>query len=173
MRCHHRALERVRRKLKSAPADTIEDLAREAMVTLFRLSRRAALADPDALVATLVDPRVRGPRAPAARAVRMAGPDPETGPLPEPAAGDGAQAIDMLELFRFVVLEHFKQHDAPCHELAEEFFAEQSWTAVARRAQVRHGTVIRRWSRCTEQIRELAYAQRGPLWEWAREARIV
>jgi hypothetical protein len=90
-------------------------------------------------------------------------------------AGDGASAIgvDMLELFRFVVLEHFKQHDAPCHELAEEFFAELSWTAVARRAQLRHSTVIRRWSRCTEQIRELAYAQRGPLWEWARAARIV
>ena len=163
----------MRRKLKAAPADTLEDLAREAMVTLFRLSRREVLADPDALVATLVDrvcvDHVRRRRGPSG----WMDPIPEKTPLPEPPAGAGAQAIDMLELFRFVVLEHFKQHDAPCHELAEEFFAEQSWTAVARRAQVRHGTVIRRWSRCTEQIRELAYAQRGPLWEWARAARIV
>ena len=79
----------------------------------------------------------------------------------------------MLDLFRFVVLEHLKQHDAPCHELAMDFYSEPSWTAVARRLQVRHVTVIRRWSRCMEQVRELAYAQRGPVWEWAREARIV
>jgi hypothetical protein len=44
---------------------------------------------------------------------------------------------------------------------------------VARRLQVRHNTVIKRWSRCMVQIRELAYSQRGPVWEWAREARIV
>lgn len=165
----------MRRKLKAVPADTIEDLAREAMVTLFRLSRREALADPDALVTTLVDrvcvDHLRRRRGPSGRL----DPIDEANAPPEPPAREAAYAVgvDMLELFRFVVLEHFKQHDAPCHELAEEFFAEQSWTAVARRAQLRHGTVIRRWSLCTEQIRELAYAQRGPLWEWARAARIV
>ena len=171
---HHRALERVRRALKPAAgpvaADTLEDLAREAMVTLFRLSRREALADPDTLLSTLVDrvcvDHVRRSRGPAARLEPV-------GEKTAPGDGAGAIGVDMLELFRFVVLEHFKQHDAPCHELAEEFFAELSWTAVARRAQLRHSTVIRRWSHCTEQIRELAYAQRGPLWEWARAARIV
>jgi hypothetical protein len=50
----------------------------------------------------------------------------------------------MLQLFRFVVLEHFKQHDCPCHELATDFFAELSWASVARRLQVRHNTVIKR-----------------------------
>jgi DNA-directed RNA polymerase specialized sigma24 family protein len=171
---HHRALERVRRTLKPAPRtlddETLEDLAREAMVMLFRLSRREALADPGTLLSTLVDrvcvDHVRRSRGPAARLE----------PVDEKAApGDGAGAtgVDMLELFRFVVLEHLKQHDASCQELAEEFFTELSWTAVARRAQLRHSTVIRRWSRCSEQIRELAYAQRGPLWEWARAARIV
>jgi len=165
----------VRRKLRSAPPDTLEDLAREALVTLFRLSRRETLANPDALAATLVDrvcvDHVRRLRGPAGRLDSLADAD---APL-EPPAHDSANApgVDMLELFRFVVLEHFKQHDAPCHELAAEFFAEQSWSNVARRLQVRHTTVIKRWSRCMEQVRELAYAQRGPVWEWAREARIV
>jgi DNA-directed RNA polymerase specialized sigma24 family protein len=145
------------------------------MVTLFRLSRRETLSSPDTLAATLVDrvcvDHVRRMRGPAGRLDARLDAD---APL-EPPPGDAATAtgVDMLELFRFVVIEHFKQHDAPCHELAAEFFAEQSWTSVARRLQIRHTTVIRRWSRCMEQVRELAYAQRGPVWEWAREARIV
>ena len=164
----------MRRKLRAAPPDTLEDLAREAMVTLFRLSRREALANPDTLAATLVDrvcmDHVRRMRGPAGRLDALEG----DAPLAT-TAGDaaGEVGVDMLELFRFVVLEHFKQHDAPCQELAAEFFAEQSWAAVARRLQLRHTTVIRRWSRCMEQVRELAYAQRGPVWEWARQARIV
>jgi DNA-directed RNA polymerase specialized sigma24 family protein len=165
----------VRRTFRSAPADTVEDLAREAMVSLFRLSRREALVNPDALAATLVA------RVCVDHARRMRGPSgwldapPETDAALELPAHDPAReaGADMLELFRFVVLEHFKQHDAPCHELATEFFAELSWSAVARRSQLRHSTVIRRWSRCMEQVRELAYAQRGPVWEWAREARVV
>jgi DNA-directed RNA polymerase specialized sigma24 family protein len=164
----------VRRKLRTAPPDTLEDLAREAMVTLFRLSRRGALADADALAATLVDrvcaDHVRRLRGPAGRLDAL---DADVTLAPPPGAAATVAGVDMLELFRFVVLEHFKQHDTPCLELAAEFFAEQSWTAVAKRLQVRHVTVIRRWSTCMQQVRELAYAQRGPVWEWAREARIV
>ena len=165
----------MRRTVRGAPADTVEDLAREAMVTLYRLSRREALVNPDALAATLVDRvcmdharRVRGPSG-WPDALPGAG-SPLELPAHDPAREVGA---DMLELFRFVVLEHFRQHDAPCHEMATDFFTELSWSAVARRLQLRHGTVIKRWSRCMEQVRELAYAQRGPVWEWAREARIV
>jgi DNA-directed RNA polymerase specialized sigma24 family protein len=157
------------------PPDTSEDLAREAMVTLFRLSRREKLSNPETLAATLVDrvclDHVRRLRGPAGRLDVLLDVD---APL-APPAGDAADetGVDMLELFRFVVLEHFEQHDAPCQELAAEFFAEQSWATVAKRLQVRHTTVIRRWSKCMEQVRELAYAQRGPVWEWARRARIV
>ena len=165
----------MRRKLKSLPEDTVEDLAREAMVSLYRLSRREALVNPDPLAATLVDrvcvDHVRRLRGPAGRLDPLSQKD---APLELPAPSPGSEAgVDMLELFRFVVLEHFKQHDAPCHELATEFFTELSWSAIARQRQLRHSTVIKRWSACMEQIRELAYAQRGPVWEWARQARIV
>jgi len=141
-------------------------------VTLFRLARREALANPDTLAATLVDrvcaDHVRRLRGPAGRLDAD-----KDAPLAPPPGAATEPGVDMLELFRFVVLEHFKQHDAPCLELAAEFYAEQSWAAVARRLQVRHTTVIRRWAKCMEQVRELAYAQRGPVWEWARAARIV
>ena len=165
----------MRRKLKSLPEDTVEDLAREAMVTLYRLSRREALVNPEPLAATLVDrvcvDHVRRLRGPAGRLDALSEKD---AALELPARSAGSEAsVDMLELFRFVVLEHFKQHDAPCHELAIEFFTELSWSALARQRQLRHSTVIKRWSACMEQIRELAYAQRGPVWEWARQARIV
>ena len=165
----------MRRKLKSLPEDTVEDLAREAMVTLYRLSRRETLVNPDALATTLVDrvcvDHVRRRRGPSARLDARPEKDAR---LELPAESPGIEAdVDMLELFRFVVLEHFHQHDAPCHELATEFFTELSWSALARRRQLRHSTVIKRWSACMEQIRELAYAQRGPVWEWARQARIV
>ena len=165
----------MRRKLKSLPEDTVEDLAREAMVTLYRLSRREALVNPDALAVTLVNrvcvDHVRRLRGPAGRLDALSEKDAAL-ELPSRSAGTEA-GVDMLELFRFVVLEHFKQHDAPCHELAIEFFTELSWSALARQRQLRHSTVIKRWSACMEQIRELAYAQRGPVWEWARQARIV
>jgi DNA-directed RNA polymerase specialized sigma24 family protein len=173
LRAH--ALQGVRRKLRFTPAGTIEDLAQEVMVTLFRLSQRERLVNPEALTTTLVH------RVCVDHVRRMRGPTGRLDPLPdgdsplELPAQDPSHEVgaDMLELFRFVVLEHFKQHDAACHELATDFFAELSWSTVARRLQLRHNTVIKRWSRCMEQVRELAYSQRGPVWEWAREARIV
>lgn len=169
------ALQLIRRRLRFSPAATLEDLAQEVMVTLFRLSQRETLVNAEALTTTLVHrvcvDHVRRMRGPSGRMDPLPDSDaPWELPAPDPAHDVGA---DMLELFRFVVLEHFKQHDAPCHELATEFFAEQSWTSVARRMQLRHNTVIKRWSRCMDRIRELAYTQRGPVWEWAREARIV
>ena len=169
------ALYRIRGRLRFAPAETLEDLAQEVMVTLFRLSQRETLLNPEALATTLVH------RVCVDHVRRMRGPTGRLDPLPdcdsalELPAPDPSQDVpaDMLELFRFVVLEHFRTHDVPCHALAAEFFAEQSWSAVAERLGLKHNTVIKRWSRCMEQVRELARSQRGPVWEWARAARVV
>jgi len=165
----------VRRKLRFTPATVTEDLAQEVMVTLFRLSQREPLLNPDALVTTLAN------RICVDHVRRMRGPTGRLDPLPEsdsplelPARAPASEVgADMLELFRFVVLEHFRQNDAPCHDMATQFFAEQSWSHVARQQQLKPNTVIKRWSRCMEQIREMAYTQRGPVWEWAREANLV
>src|SRR5262249_48747393 len=169
------ALQRIRRRLRFAPAETTEDLAQEVMVTLFRLSQRETLVNAEALATTLVH------RVCVDYVRRMRGPSGRLDPLPDtdgpwelPAPDPTREvAADMLELFRFVVLEHVRRHDVPCHELAADFFAEQSWSSVASRMHLRHNTVIKRWSRCMAQIRELAYTQGGPVWEWAREARLV
>lgn len=169
------AQQHVRRTLRTAPPPTVDDLAREVVVRLFRYSRREKLVRPEELVGTLarVVCRDHVRRRAGVRAMLNAIPDAD-GPLelppPDPEQESG---VDMLELFRFVVLEHFRQHDPACHELATEFFTEQSWSSVARRMQVHPRTIIRRWSSGMEQIRELAYTQRGPVWEWARAAGLV
>ena len=168
-------LQRIRGRLRFAPAETLEDLAQEVMVTLFRLSRREVLLNPEALATTIVH------RTCVDHVRRMHGPSGRLDPLPdsdaplELPAPDPSQQVpaDMLELLRFVVLEHFRTHDLPCHGLAVEFFAEQSWSQVAARLGVKHNTIIKRWSRCMEQVRELARSQHGPVWEWARDAHIL
>jgi len=169
------ALHRIRGRLRFAPAETLEDLAQEVMVTLFRLSQRETLLNPEALATTLVH------RVCVDHVRRMRGPTGRLDPLPEAdtpfelPSPDPSHEVpaDMLELFRFVVLEHFRVNDVPCHTLAVDFFAEQSWSAVAERLGLKHNTVIKRWSRCMEQVRELARSQHGPMWEWARAARIL
>lgn len=168
-------LHRIRGRLRFAPAETIEDLAQEVMVTLFRLSQRETLLNPEAFATTLVHrvcvDHVRRMRGPAGRLEPL--PDSGT-PLEWPAPDPSAEvSADLLELFRFVVLEYFEREDAPCHELAREFFAEHSWSAVAERLGLRHNTAIKRWSRCMERVRTWARTERGPLWEWARSAGVV
>ena len=144
-------------------------------MTLFRLSQRETLVNPEALATTLVHrvcvDHVRRMRGPSGRL----DPIPDSGsPLEWPASDpEDDVPADMLELFRFVVLEHFQARDVACHDLAREFFAEHSWSAVAERAGLRHNTVIKRWSRCMEQVRELARSERGPVWEWARAAGVL
>lgn len=169
------ALQRIRGRLRFAPAETLEDLAQEVMITLFRLSQRETLLNPEAMATTLVHrvcvDHVRRMRGPSGRLDPL--PDAD-GPLELPAP-DPSQDVpaDMLELFRFVVLEHFRTNDVPCHELAADFFAEQNWSVVSERLGLKHNTVIKRWSRCMEQVRSLAQSQHGPVWEWARAARVV
>ena len=142
---------------------------------LFRYTQRDPRVRPDELVATLARLvcRDHARRRLGARGLLHVVPDTDAPlelPPPDP---DRDAAVDMLELFRFVVLEHFRQHDPASHELAEAFFAEQSWLSVARRMQLPTHKVIRRWSDGAAEIRELAYTQRGPVWEWARAAGVV
>ena len=75
---------------------------------------------------------------------------------------------DLLELFRFFVVERFRELDFPCQELATRFYVEQSWSAVAEQMRLKHPTVIKRWARCMQQVRRLMSTQQGRLWEWAR-----
>lgn len=169
------ALHRIRGRLRFASAETLEDLAQEVMITLYRLSQREPLANPEAMATTLLHrvcvDHVRRMRGPSGRLDPL--PDAD-GPMELPAAAPSEDVPpDMLELFRFVVLEHFRVHDAPCRVLAVEFFAEHNWSAVAAQLGIKHNTVIKRWSRCMAQVRRLVDSQHGPLWEWARAARVV
>lgn len=169
------ALRRIRGRLRFASAETVEDLAQEVLVTIFRLSQREPIENAEAFATTLVH------RICVDHVRRMHGPAGRLEPLPEPGAPldlpapDPSHEVsaDMLELFRFVVIESFERQDAPCAELAREFFAEHSWSAVAEHLGIRHNTAIKRWSRCMERVRGWARTEQGPLWEWARSAGVV
>ena len=166
------AMQRIRAQVRSVSAAVLEDLTQELLVTLFRLSRRERLVHPEALVGTLahrvcVD-HVRRGRGPAGRL----DPVPDSGSALGPLASGPLRAapVDLLELLRFLVLEHLREQDASCQELASMFYAEQSWSSVAEQLGIRHHTVIKRWSRCTVRVRKLVSTQQGPVWEWARSA---
>lgn len=160
----------MRARLRSAPAETVEDLSQEVLVTLFRLSRRERLLEPQSLVHTLahrvcVD-HIRRQRGAAGRL----DPVPDADSPGEWVRGDPSADMptDLLELFRFLVLERFHELDAPCQDLATRFYTEQSWSTVAEQLGVRPATVIKRWARCMQQVRRLVRAQRGRLGDWAR-----
>ena len=161
--------------MRFAPAESIEDLTQEVLVRLFRLSQRETLENPEALATTMVHricvDHVRRMRGPSGRLDPLPeGDSPMELPAPDP---EHEVSVDMLQMFRFVVIEHFRTSDLPCHELAVDFFAELSWSAVSNRLGLKHNTIIKRWSRCMEQVRRLASAQSGPLWDWARTAGMV
>ena len=164
------ALRRIRTRLPRAGEETLEDLSQEVLVTLFRLSRREPLADApmlaDSLAQRVCVDHIRRTRGPSGRLDPVTEGDSPLGP----SAADAARAtpVDMMDLFRFLVLEQFRELDAPCEELASMFYAEQSWSVVAERLGLRHQTVIKRWSRCMEKVQKRLRTQRGPVWEWAR-----
>lgn len=164
------ARQRIRARLRSAPAQTVADLAQEVLVTLFRLSRRERLLDPQSLVLSLVHrvcvDHVRRQKGPSGRLDAVAEHDPPVEPARVEAPSD--MPTDLLELFRFLVLERFREMDAPCRELAERFYAEQSWSTVGEQLGLRHATVIKRWSRCMHQVRGLVRRQSGRLGDWVR-----
>ena len=168
-------LQRIRGRLRFSSAESIEDLAQEVLVRMFRLSQREPLENPEALATTMVHricvDHVRRMRGPTGRLDPLPEAD---GPLELPAPDPEHEvSVDMLEMFRFVVIEHFRANDVPCHALAVDFFAELNWSAVSERLGLKHNTVIKRWSRCMEQMRQLASSQSGPLWDWARTAGMV
>jgi DNA-directed RNA polymerase specialized sigma24 family protein len=114
----------VRRKLRFAPATVTEDLAQEVMVTLFRLSQRETLINPDALITTLTH------RICVDHVRRMRGPTGRLDPLPEsdhrwtrPESAPGGAA--------WLRRNHSAARRSR-HDMAAQFFAEQSSSNVAR-----------------------------------------
>jgi len=170
-----RTMQRIRTRLRNLPPTTLEDLAQEVLVTLFRLSRREPLVNPGVLAATLAD------RVCVDHVRRLRGPVAAVEPLPDPGAplelplADGSRGLplDVPELLRFLIHEHLRVHDAACQGLAADFFVEQSWSAVASRLETRHPTVIKRWARCMQRVRPLVRRGAGAVWEWARAARLA
>ena len=163
-------VRRLRERLPFASEGTLQDLALEVQVMLFRLSRREPLTDAAGLSASLEQ------RVAADHIRRLRGSTGRLDPVStadtafEPAgvATGLAASTDMLELFRFLVLQQFHELDAPCEELAKRFYASQSWSAVSEELGLRPQTAIKRWTVCMGQVRKRLQSQRGAVWDWAR-----
>lgn len=164
------ATQRLRARFPHAASGTLDDLSLEVLVTLFRMGRHEPLANPQVLTETLVqrvaEDHIRRMRGPAGRLDPVSEVDTAFDPAGDMAAGP----TDMLELFRFLVLQHFHEMNAPCETLASRFFAKQSWSAVGEELELRPQTAIKRWSVCMAQVRKRLQTARGPVWVWARSA---
>lgn len=164
------AIQRLRMRLPLAGAGTLEDLALEVQVMLFRLSRREPLENAQVLADSLVQrvamDHIRRLRGGAGRLDPVSSAD--TAFEPAGAATGLAASTDMLELFRFLVLQQFHEVDAPCETLATRFYSSQSWSAVAEELELRPQTAIKRWVTCMGLARKRLQTQRGAVWDWAR-----
>lgn len=162
--------DRLRRELHGRDADSLDDLAQEALVRLLRAVRRAGALNLEALMTsiahrTAVDHIRRRHRW--SRLVESV-PDPADAPgaATAPAAGP---PDDSLERLRFVVLEHFAADSPGCHELARAYFESRDWRRVAQDLGRSHDAVRRQWSRCVDALRAEAARDGGRLMDWAAE----
>ncbi len=145
---------RLRRVLFSAPREDIEDLATACWIELDRASRRLEIENWGKLMNTIASRRAID----YLRKLR---------PL-ESLDGDGegegiqvpvhdAPSRDQLERLRFDIHAFYVEAGATqCAELSLAYFAERSWKTVAEKLGLKHNTVIQRWKRCLDVLRERA-----------------
>lgn len=142
-----------------ADAAMVDDLVQEACVRFLRVSRREAVREPEALLATLArrtwyDHLRRTVRTRERfqdlgdKELDLAGPAPEW----EAALGDPAERLAQ------VVQEIFMGRGASeCLDLLRHFLAATSWQQLATRQGVAYPALRKRWSRCLVLVRtELA-----------------
>lgn len=163
----HRCLART--LFRTDPAD-LEDLTQEALVRLLRACRAQEPKNPQALMRAIarrtaidfIRRRERWKRLVCQFGDAEADSAPAVDPPPDTAG-------DPLERVRFVVREFFAQRSRLCAELAEAFFAERSWQAVADERRCTSEAIRKQWSRCVKALREAA--RRGPCvpLQWMRE----
>lgn len=145
----------LRHRAPALSSDAHKDLVQEALVRLYRTSRREPIRNLEAIANTIASSVVEDHRRATAREkaflkrlaqLRPGGPLAQTD---EP--GDLGDPMDRLY---FLVIAYFNAVHAPCADLAEQFFSRNSWKDLAA-ARGRSDTGIRKlWSRCTDRLRQ-------------------
>lgn len=165
-----RTAARIRAELPGWGRERIEDLTHEALIQLLRVARREGIRNLDGLIGqlakTTVIDAIRREQRRRARFSEVGEASPEA---PAPPSGPDNEFADPLERLRFVVLEHFRRHDAPCLGLASAFFAGQDWKAFAEGLGKSHDAIRQQWSRCVKALRAALASEEGPLFEWITE----
>jgi len=134
----------------SADPYLLDDLVQESCVRLLRVSRRAPVREPEALMAVLarrtwIDHLRRAVRT--RERFTALGEDYDRVGDPNPASSPDLG--DPGERLALVVQEIFLEHGShECLELLRGFLAVGSWRALAGRMNVNYSAVRKRWSRC-------------------------
>ena len=143
---------------------TLDDLASDATIELLRTSRCEGVRNLPALIAIIA-------RNVAAGEIRRRG-------LWRRRFADWEQNSerifelpskewdDSLQLLWFMLVEHLRATDAPCHGLAIRYAELESWKAVAAELGVTHETVRQRWVRCTARFLDALRKDPGPFEDW-------
>lgn len=163
----HRCLART--LFRTDPAD-LEDLTQEALVRLLRACRAREPQNLQALMRaiarrTAID-FIRRRERWARLVCRFANAEAHAVPAGDPPPDTGG---DPLERVRFLVREFFAQRNRLCAELAEAFFAERNWQAVAEERRCSSEAVRQQWSRCVKALREAVRRGPCPTLRWMKE----
>jgi len=151
----HRFLRKeIRRSRARCRPDELDDLNQEALVRLFRASRREEIRNLEAFMTTIaqrtaVDGLRRRKRWNAIMAPLRDGQD-----LPSVAASPApVPAGDPVSRLAFIVLELLERQSSGCLELARANMQGRNWAQVADDLGVSHDAVRARWSRCRALLR--------------------
>lgn len=161
--------DRLRRELHGRDADSVEDLAQEALARLLRSVRRDGALNLEALMTAIARRTAIDHIRRRSRWARLVESVPDPDDAPGAAVALPGPPDDSLERLRFVVLEYFAADSPGCLELARAYFERRDWKRVAESLGRGHDAVRRQWSRCVDELRALAARDGGPLMEWTAE----
>ena len=145
---------RLRRILVAAPNEDIEDLAMSCWIQLDRASKRLEIENWGKLMNTIASRRAID-YLPSRRPMDSLDGDGDSEGIQVPVHDTPSR--DQLERLQFDIHAFYVEAGATqCAELSLMYFAECSWKAVAEKVGLKHNTVIQRWKRCVDVLRERA-----------------
>lgn len=146
---------------------SVEDLTQQALIDILRLVRRDGARNLDGLVqvvarSTAIDEIRRRQR------TRARHPSWESSldlieAMPNPGTDHWT---DSAELLWFLLLEFFREHQAPCHDLARMYAELGTWDRAAESLGQSCDATRQQWSRCVKSFRRAIEKDPGPFKDW-------
>jgi RNA polymerase sigma factor (sigma-70 family) len=157
----------IRSQLGRAEPALVEDLTQHALIGVLRALRREPARDLSALARTIarstaIDEIRRLQRERRGLSAWQSEPSRrETQDHPS-----DLRLEDQPELLWFLLVEHFRIHNAPCHALAQMYVEQGDWRGAAEALGVSYDAVRKQWSRCSQAFRLAMRRDPGVFEEW-------